>query len=405
MVSDWEATHSTVKAAVAGLDMQMPGEEYFGKPLKQAVEAGTVPQARLDDMVHRVLRSMFAAGVIDHPPMPRTVVDPFKGRDDAQHIAEESIVLLKNEKGVLPLTTGLRSIAVIGAHADVGVMSGGGSAQVDAPGGNAIDPTHGTRWGQAVYFPSAPLKYIREHAAGANVTYDAGTDLQSAAAAAKAADVAIVFADQYMSEGGDAATLALPNKQDDLIKAVAAANPRTVVVLITGNPVSMPWLGQVAGVVEAWYPGIGGGQAIANLLFGTVNFSAKLPITFAKTETDLPHLNIFGIDPSKGNGGLPEHWTSEQRRTSFPADYTEGVRFGYKWFDSEKKEPLFPFGYGLSYTSYGYSGADGGCGGEVGPRLPCRIRASGRGRRSRRCMCRCQARRGRTSGGWRDGSG
>ena len=355
VVSDWDATHSTVKAAKAGLDVQMPGEEYFGKPLEQAVEAGTVLQSRLDDMVHRLLRSMFAAGVIDKPPTPRTVVDPFKGREDAQHIAEESIVLLKNRQGVLPLhPASVHTIAVIGAHADVGVMSGGGSAQVDAPGGNAVSPGQATKWGSAVYFPSAPLKYIREHAPGARVQFDAGMDPAQAAALARTSDVAIVFADQYMSEGGDAPTLALPGQQNALIAAVAAANPRTVVVLVTGNPVAMPWVEQVAGVVEAWYPGIGGGQAIANLLFGTVNFSAKLPITFAKSDADLPHARIFGMDYQAGNGGLPEHWVSEDKKVSFPADYTEGVRFGYKWFDSEGKQPLFPFGFGLSYTSYTY---------------------------------------------------
>jgi beta-glucosidase len=357
VVSDWEATHTTVKAALAGLDMQMPGEEYFGKPLMQAVQSGEVPQSRLDDMVHRLLRSMFATGAIDHPPMPRTVVDPFQGRDDAQHIAEESIVLLRNEKNVLPLVAAkLHSIAVIGAHADKGVMSGGGSAQVDAPGGNAIDPTHPTKWGSAVYFPSAPLKYIREHAPAANVRFDPGTDLASAAALAKSSEVAILFADQYMSEGADSPTLALPHKQDDLIRAVAHANPRTIVVLVTGNPVSMPWVDHVAGVMEAWYPGIGGGQAIANLLFGTVNPSGKLPITFTKNEADLPHPKVFGLEALPDNGGLPEHWVEEQKKSTFPADYTEGVRFGYKWFDSENKQPLFPFGFGLSYTTYAYSG-------------------------------------------------
>ena len=357
VVSDWDATHSTVKAAKAGLDLQMPGDQYFGRPLQEAVEAGTVPMARLDDMVHRLLRSMFAAGVIDRPPTPRTVVDPFQGRDDAQHIAEESIVLLKNSNAVLPLqSAAVHTIAVIGAHADVGVMSGGGSAQVDAPGGNAVNPGESTHWGSAVYFPSAPLKYIREHAPGARVQFDSGMDPARAAALAKASDVAIVFADQYMSEGGDAPTLALPGQQDGLIAAVAAANPRTVVVLVTGNPVAMPWVDQVAGVVEAWYPGIGGGQAIADLLFGTVNFSAKLPVTFARSDADLPHARIFGMTYQTGNGGLPEHWVAESKKTSFPADYTEGVRFGYKWFDSEGKEPLFPFGFGLSYTSYTYSG-------------------------------------------------
>ena len=307
-------------------------------------------------MDHRILRSLFATGAIDHPSTPRFVVDPFKGRDDAQHIAEESIVLLKNDKGLLPLSPTVRSIAVIGAHADVGVMSGGGSAQVDAPGGDAVHPGQPTAWGREVYFPSAPLKYIREHAPSARIEFNDGTDPAAAAAFAKAADVAIVFGDQYMSEGADSPTLALPHHQDDLIEAVARANPRTVVVLVTGNPVSMPWVASVSGIMEAWYPGIGGGEAIANLLFGTVNPSAKLPITFPRSEADLPHAEIFGLPRHKGDAVTNEHWVEQSRNVSFPADYTEGSRFGYKWFDSEQKEPLFAFGHGLSYTTYAYSG-------------------------------------------------
>ncbi len=355
VVSDWEATHSTVKAAKAGLDMQMPGEEYFGAPLKQAVQSGQVPQARLDDMVHRILRSLFASGNVDHPSTPRFVVDPFKGRDDAQHIAEESIVLLKNANNILPLSPSIRSIAVIGAHADVGIMSGGGSAQVDAPGGDAVHPGQPTAWGREVYFPSAPLKYIREHAPSAKVDFNDGTDPAAAAAFAKSADVAVVFADQYMSEGADSPTLSLPHHQDALIEAVSKANPRTVVVLITGNPVSMPWVDHVPGIMEAWYPGIAGGQSIADLLFGAVNPSGKLPITFPKSEADLPHAEIFGLARPKSDAGLPEHWVEQAKKVSFPADYNEGARFGYKWFDSEHKEPLFPFGHGLSYTTYAYS--------------------------------------------------
>jgi beta-glucosidase len=355
VVSDWEATHSTVKAANAGLDMQQPGDEYFGKPLADAIQAGTVPQARLDDMVHRILRSLFATGAMDHPSTPRFVVDPFGGRDDSRHIASESIVLLRNQQGTLPLNaSALHSIAVIGAHADVGLMSGGGSAQVDAPGGNAIAPLVPTAWGQAVYFPSAPLKYIREQAPNASVKFAAGTDIAKAVDLAKASDVAIVFADQYESEGADTLDLALPHHQDALIAAVAKANPHTIVVLITGNPVTMPWVDQTSAIVEAWYPGIAGGEAIADILFGKVNPSAKLPITFPRSVADLPHPQIFGIDASRGAGGLPEHWTKEQRRTNFPADLTEGTRFGYKWFESEDKQTLFPFGYGLSYTTYKY---------------------------------------------------
>ena len=357
VVSDWDGTHSTAKAANAGLDVQMPGEEYFGEALKQAVASARVPLSRLDDMVRRLLRSMFTAGVIDHPPTPRTVVDPFRGREDAQHIAEESIVLLKND-GTLPLSANAtHSIAVIGAHADVGVMSGGGSAQVDAPGGNAISTATPTKWGEAVYFPSSPLRYIREHAPRAVVKFDAGTSASSAAALAKSADIAVVFADQYMSEGGDAPSLSLPDNQNELISAVAAANPHTVVVLITGNPVTMPWIDHVAGVMEAWYPGIAGAQAISNLIFGDVVPSGKLPISFAKSAEDLPHRCIFGIDCAHAIGSSPQHWVPDDaKRPSFVADYDEGVRFGYKWYDSENKEPLFPFGFGLSYTKFKYSG-------------------------------------------------
>src|ERR1700730_2751310 len=358
VVSDWDGTHSTEKAAMAGLDVQMPGDEYLGEALKRAVASGRVPMRRLDDMVHRLLRSMFGAGIIDHPVTPRTVIDPFRGLEDAQHIAEEGIVLLKND-GTLPLNAAaLRSIAVIGAHADVGVLSGGGSAQVDAPGGNAISPAIPTKWGKPVYFPSPPLRYIREHARGATVDFDTGANPASAAALAKSADIAIVFADQYMSESGDAPSLSLPGRQNELIAAVAAANPHTIVVLITGTPVTMPWLDQVAGVMEAWYPGIAGGQAIANLLFGDVVPTAKLPVTFTKSEDDLPHPRIFGMTIGGANADSSGAWVADDRpeRPSFVAEYTEGARFGYKWFDSEGKEPLFPFGYGLSYTTFRYSG-------------------------------------------------
>jgi beta-glucosidase len=288
--------------------------------------------------------------------MPRSVIDPFRGLEDARHIAEESIVLLKND-GTLPLNLGaVDSIAVIGAHADVGVLSGGGSAQVDAPGGNAISPATPTKWGGAVYFPSPPLRYIREHARGAMVQFNDGSNASAAAALAKTADVAIVFADQYMSESGDAPSLSLPDGQDELIAAVAAANPHTLVVLITGNPVTMPWIDRVAGVMEAWYPGIAGGQAIADLLFGSVVPSGKLPVTFAKSAEDLPHRCVFGIACTQAPSS-PPHWVSDDaKRQSFPADYDEGVRFGYKWFDSEGKQPLFPFGFGLSYTKFKYSG-------------------------------------------------
>ena len=344
---------------MAGLDQNMPGDDPFlSTQLKAAIEAGQVPQSRLDDMAHRVLRSMFAAGVVDSPPV-RTVVDPFKGLEDAQHIAEECIVVLRNEGSLLPLKSAdSGSIVLIGSHADVGVLSGGGSAQVDAPGGNAVDPEPGgAKWGVPVYFPSSPLKYISAHAPTRKVTFDPGTSLAAAAKAAKGAGVAIVFVTQYMHEGFDAPTLSLPDNQNALVEAVTKANPNTIVVLETGGPISMPWASRVKGIVETWYPGIGGAQALSNILFGDVNPSGHLPVTFAKTEADLPHPEIVGMDLERKTkarpAGVKAAGGEEQKHLSqFDLTYTEGAKVGYKWFEAEHKEPLFPFGFGLSYTTF-----------------------------------------------------
>ncbi len=352
VLSDWEGTHSTVKAALAGLDMEQPEDKYFGAPLKQAVLDGKVPEARVDDMVHRIVRSMFATGAIDDPPI-RRVVDPFRGRDDAKKIEEESLVLLKNEGGILPLSaSGVKSIAIIGGHADTGVLSGGGSAQVDAPGGRP----GGSQWGVPVYFPSSPMRYVKEHAPDATVSFDDGTDTAKAAQAAAGAQVAIVFVTQWMSEGADSLTLSLPNKQDALVEAVAKANPNTIVVLETGGPVSMPWHERVKGIVEAWYPGIGGGEAIADVMFGKVNATGKLPVTFAAKDSDLPHPHVTGLTEKTGNNGMNAANQGEQAK-DFTVDYNvEGMEVGYKWFEARDKTPLFPFGYGLSYTTYAYDG-------------------------------------------------
>ena len=363
VLSDWDGTHSTVKAALNGLDQEQPGSNYFGDGLKQAIAEGQVPQSRLDDMVHRILRSMFAVGVVDDPPVD-AVVDPFQGRDDAQHIEEESIVLLRNVGAVLPLQREVKSIALIGSHADVGVLSGGGSAQVDPPGGNVADPKRGNgEWRKPVYFPSSPMREIQRKAPNAEVTYNDGSNPTDAAASAKNAELAIVFVNQFMSEGSDAATLSLPDDQDALVSAVAAANPNTIVVLETGGPVSMPWRNQVKGILEAWYPGIGGAQAMANVLFGDVDPSGKLPVTFAARDADLPHPQVPGLERAKAALGTADG--ASDVKTSFDVQYSEGTRFGYKWFDSEKKEPLYEFGFGLSYTTFAYAGLKVDAGGHA----------------------------------------
>ena len=366
VMSDWGGTHSTAKAVLAGLDQEQPSGVYFAGALKKAVEGGEVPMTRLNDMVHRILRTEFAAGIVDRPPVPK-VIDVLRGLELAQHFAEEGTVLLKNASGQLPLDASkIQSIAVIGSHADVGVLSGGGSAQVDPPGGNAVEPPARqasapmseaeTIFGPAaVWYPSSPLKAIRGKVPKAKVEYSDGTNLDSAAALAKSSDVAIVFAHQPASEGNDL-SLSLPGGQDNLINAVAAANSHTIVVLETGGAVAMPWIRQVSAVLEAWFPGIRGGEAIANILFGDVNPSAKLPITFARSEADLPHPRIAGAS-NASEAPLAIGGTTFQvpQPPPFDINYTEGLKVGYKWFDAEDKMPLFEFGHGLSYTSFGYS--------------------------------------------------
>src|SRR5208283_1655317 len=211
VLSDWGGTHSAAKASAAGLDHEEPGWIFYGEELKKAVQSGKVRQAELDEHVQRILRSMFATGVIDDPPL-RGVVDVMGDLQIAQRIAEQGAVLLKNESALLPLDASkLHSIAIIGPHADVGMISGGGSAQVDPPGGNAIlPPGKGqTRWLEPVWFPTSPLRAVRSKAPAADVQFDSGADPARAAALAKNADAAIVFAYQWESEGMDLDSLSL----------------------------------------------------------------------------------------------------------------------------------------------------------------------------------------------------
>ncbi len=369
VLSDWGGTHSTVKASHAGLDNEEPNDAFYGDALKKAVQAGQVSQAELDDHVHRMLRAEFASGIVDDPPQ-KQVVDAQAGLAVAKKMEEQSIVLLRNEEGTLPIDRmKVRRIAVIGQHADVGLLSGGGSAQVDPPGGNAIarDSDRGAEWQRATWFPDAPVKAIQEAAPEARVTFDSGTDPAQAAASAKGADVALVFVHQWESEGSDLKTLALPGNQDAVVEAVAAANPHTVVVLDNGSPVLMPWVDKVAGVVESWYSGSAGADAIAAVLFGDLNPSAKLPITFPLSDADLPHPTIVMPPPE---GEQPKDPQERRRRymagkPAFPRAYDEGLKVGYKWYDAENKKVLFPFGFGLSYTTYAYSGLQVSSSGEI----------------------------------------
>lgn len=349
VMSDWGATHSTA-AANAGLDQQsgIPFDvsDYFGGPLKEAVLNGWVPQERLDDMARRITYAMFEHGVVDHP------VSPAPGKIDSRanaaislKDAQEGMVLLKNGGAALPLKQGIRRVAVIGGHADKGVLAGGGSSLVYPADGNAVPGLAPQSWpGPVMVYPSSPLKAIQKRLPAAAVAYNDGSDPVAAANLARESEVAIVFATQWTGEGLDAPNLALAGNQDQVIAAVAAANPNTIVVLETGGPVTMPWLPKVPAVLEAWYPGSSGGEAIASVLFGEVNPSGHLPATFPASEAQLPRPVL---------DGYPE--VADKR---FDINYHEGAAVGYKWFDLKGYRPLFPFGHGLSYTEFELSGLE-----------------------------------------------
>jgi beta-glucosidase len=347
VMSDWGGVHN-LDYALKGLDQESAGDLdsqiFFDEPLKSAVQTGVISRTRVSDMVHRILRSMFAVGVFTTPPV-KSSIDYQADADVAQTVAEQGIVLLKNDGSLLPLAAGAMRIAVIGGHADAGVLSGGGSSQVVPAGGASATVSVGGEglmgpFRNMLFDPSSPLKAIRGIAPNAQVKFDDGRYPASAAALAKWADVVVVFGNQWMIEGSDTPDLSLPEGQDALIEAVAAANPKTIVVLQTGGPVAMPWLDRVGAVMEAWYPGQRGGQAIANVLFGRVNPSGRLPMTFPKSVSQNPRPVLPGSDVPEGQ--------------KFDVDYTEGAKVGYRWFADQGITALFPFGFGLSYTQFAY---------------------------------------------------
>ena len=353
VMSDWGAVPG-VQAAAHGLDQESGeqidvvftpgGKVWFDQPLKAAVEQGSFPADRLSDMTQRILRSMFAVGLFDTPQVKSPVDFDADGKV-AKAAGTEGIVLLANKGALLPLAEG-KTIAVIGGFANVGVPSGGGSAQVIPQGGPAaMLPLGGDGllelFRKEVFHPSSPLKAIRAIAGEKSVRYYDGTYPSAAASFARTSDVAIVFVTQWTSEGADIPDLTLPNGQDQMIAAVAAANPHTIVVLESGGPVLMPWLDKVAAVVEAWYPGSKGGEAVADILFGRANPSGRLPITFPASESQLVHKDIPGW-------AKPDFTPTE-------ITYPEGAEVGYRRFAQAGLKPLFPFGYGLSYTSFAFT--------------------------------------------------
>lgn len=355
VMSDWGAVHG-LEFAINGLDQQsgaqLDPQTFFAAPLKQTAASDPHYATRLTDMNRRILYAIYANGLDSSPPVKKPL-DAEAGLLVADQIARQGIVLLRNQSGALPLAGTVKRIAVIGGYADTGVLSGGGSSQVQMTGGPAASVSVGgegpfAAFVQETYHRSVPLNAIRKKAPSADVTFVRGNYLTDAVVAAKNADVAIIFATGWRSEGFDVPDLSLPNGQDALIAAVAKSNPNTIVVLETGGPVLMPWLKDTAAVLEAWYPGGRGGEAIASVLFGETNPSGRLPATFPAGLDQLPQPALPGLGTVR-----PDIMGRPKPGESLSVNYdVEGSDVGYRWNARQGQKALFPFGFGLTYTSF-----------------------------------------------------
>jgi beta-glucosidase len=348
VLSDWGAVHAATDLA-NGLDQESAAEldakPFFAAPLDEALKTGLVPPARVDDAARRILRSMIVAGLLE--PRQKPVVDVNADIAVARAAEAEGIVLLSNPGAVLPLSTDLRCLVVAGGESDAGVPAGGGSSEVSPVGGAAREIALGGEglaalFRRQVFDPPSPLAAIRARLPHTKIFWVDGRYPAQAGLLAALCPAAIVFVQQWAGEDSDIPELTLPDGQDALIAAVTHSNRHTVVVLETGGPVFMPWLQQAAGVVEAWYGGSGGADAIAGVLFGEINPSGRLPVTFPAGVLDLPNLVVSGQYMPAGR--------------EFAAAFPEGSDVGYRWYARAGKTPRFPFGFGLSYSDFTYSG-------------------------------------------------
>ena len=355
VMSDWGAVHSLEPSLDAGLDQESPQDHPYFAGLEEAVASGKVPAERVARSARRIARSLFAAGVIDRPPVPGGEIDWQAHAQVAEQVALSGSVLLKND-GLLPLPASVRRIAVVGGFADRGVLVGGGGSSSVRPHGGSFTDTRGLQGLKQLLAPvygtaDAPLAALKLQFPAAEIQFDDGSDPARAAKLAAGADVAVVFAVRPETEGRDAADLHLPYGQDALIAAVAAAQPRTAVVLETGNPVLMPWLDKVGAVLEAWYPGQRGGTAIARLLSGDAAPEGRLPISFPASVDELPRPQL----PGRTGPGSSDNLLNSNGVEPFELTFVEGSDVGYRWYERSRQRPLFPFGHGLTYTRFAYA--------------------------------------------------
>jgi beta-glucosidase len=353
VISDWNGTHSTKGAALGGLDVEMGtnaedyDDYYFADALLDAVKNGEIDEYIVDDKVKRILRVMIKTNIFNDKRAQGAFTIPSHFQL-SKRIAQEGIVLLKNENNLLPLKKDqFKSIAVIGDNATRKHSYGGGSSMIKAK--YEISPLEGlkNKLGNAVQLNMAQgyeRTTIFSWDEPIKDTFDpekAKEMREEAVEAAKKSEAAIIFCGlnhDFDTEGWDRKDMKLPYEQDLLINAVKEANSNTIVVLIAGSPVDMnAWLDKIQAVVLGWYAGMESGNAIADVLFGDVNPSGKLPFTFPKELMDSP-VHKMGNYPG----------------TEYTVNYNEGMFVGYRYFDTENIKPLFCFGHGLSYTNYEY---------------------------------------------------
>jgi len=315
--SDYTATRDAVANATAGEDLAMKPDHYDAE-MKEAITSGKLNEAVVDTMLIRRFTQMFRFGMFDNPRVP-IAIPAEKDGAVSREIAEQCAVLLKNKDRQLPLDAKkIRSIGLIGPYA--------GAAHPGGAGSSAVTPL----------YTVPPMDGIKKHfGADVRVVYHDGKDPAAAADIAKAVDVVLLMVGNKDREGRDRTDLMLPDKQNELVSAVATANSRTVVILKTGGAVLMPWLDRVPAVLEVWYPGEEDGNVVADLILGVVNPSGKLPLTFPEVESQTP-------------AHTPQQWPG----VNGTAIYSEGLEVGYRWYDAQKVAPLYPFGYGLSYTEF-----------------------------------------------------
>ncbi len=387
VVSDWGGTHSTMGAMLHGLNVQMTGSHYLGQPVIDSIATGALTEQLVDEKVRQILRVRYAVEPIPDDAANTKQTSQPECQQIAKAVAEKSIVLLKNEGGVLPLSRDVKKIAVIGQNAVLKTQSGGVGAGVKAL--YEITPLQGIRKraGDAVQVSYAPgyKNFAGRRRGPADLQPDplvaAAIDepadpalLAEAVRLAREADVVLFFAGtnkNIETEGSDRANIDLPVGQNEIVKALAAANQNLVTVLISGGPTDLRELEPVSpAIVQGWWNGTEGGTALAEVLFGDIAPSGKLPFTFPMRLEDSPAYAL-GNFPNKIAGADLftmmyrddiQKMTPEERRAmiaSMPQPesvYSEGQLVGYRWFDTKEVKPMYAFGHGLSYVTFGYGG-------------------------------------------------